>query len=101
MQGLQVPSLVGKLRSHMPFGQRTTAENRSSIVTNSIKSLKMLHIQKDFFKKGHIVDQEAWGTLSLLGQLEQNSKACRCYFYHPLLSQHLGSYPVPDLSPGC
>ena len=33
--------------------------------------------------------------LLLLGQLEQNSKACRCYFYHPLLSQHLGSYPVP------
>ena len=25
-----------------------------------------------------------------LGQLEQNSKACRCYFYHPLLSQHWG-----------
>ena len=24
----------------------------------------MLHIQKDFFKKGHRVDQEAWGTLS-------------------------------------
>ena len=51
----------------MPFGQRTKTENRSSIVTNSVKALKMFHIKKVFFKKGHRVDQAVWGTLSCSG----------------------------------
>ena len=41
-------SLMEELRSHMPHGQKTT----SNIVTNSIKTLKMVHIQKKK-KKAH------------------------------------------------
>ena len=44
--GVQVRSLVWELRSYMPHGQKTKAENRSNIVTNSIKTSKMAHIQK-------------------------------------------------------
>ena len=47
MQGVQIPFLVGKLRSHMPQGQKT--KNRSNIVTNSIRLLKMVHIKKKYF----------------------------------------------------
>ena len=46
MQGLQVQSLVEELRSHVPLGQKAKTENRSNIVTNSIKTLKMAHIKK-------------------------------------------------------
>ena len=45
MQGAWVQSLGRGLRSHMPNGQKTTTQNRSSIVTNSIKTLKMVHIR--------------------------------------------------------
>jgi len=40
MQERQVPSLLRKLRSHMPRGQKTKTENRSKIGTNSIKRLQ-------------------------------------------------------------
>ena len=43
---VQVPSLVGELGSYMPHGLKTKTENRSNIVTNSIKMLKMAHIKK-------------------------------------------------------
>ena len=46
MQGVQVQSLVQELRSHMPCGQKTKAQNRSNIVTDSIKILKIVHIKK-------------------------------------------------------
>ena len=39
-QGVQVRSLVGELRSHMPRGQKTKTKNRRNIVTNSIKTKK-------------------------------------------------------------
>ena len=43
-----VQSLVGKLRSPMPLGQKNrTFSNRSDTATNSIKTLKMVHIKKD------------------------------------------------------
>ena len=51
MQGVQVRSLVGELRSHVPLGQEIETENRSNIVTNSIKTLKMIHIKKKNLKK--------------------------------------------------
>jgi len=50
-QWVQVPSLVGELRTHMHYGQKTNTLNRSSIVTNSIKTLKMVHIKKKILKK--------------------------------------------------
>ena len=43
MQGVWVQSLVRELRHHMPHGQK---QNRSNIVTNSIKTFKMSHIKK-------------------------------------------------------
>ena len=46
MQGVQVCSLVGELRSHMPRSQKTKTENKSKVVTNSMKTLKMVHIKK-------------------------------------------------------
>ena len=39
MQGVQAQSLVRELRLHMPPGQRPK-QNRSSIITSSIKTLK-------------------------------------------------------------
>ena len=39
VQGVRVRSLVGELRSHMPGGQTTKTQNRSNIVTKSIKTL--------------------------------------------------------------
>ena len=51
VQGEQVQSLVGELRSHMPQGQKTKTQNRSNIVTNLIKTLKMVHVKKKFLKK--------------------------------------------------
>ena len=43
------PSLsLEELRS---LGQETKTENRSNIVTNSIKTLKMVHIKKKNLKK--------------------------------------------------
>ena len=51
MQWVQVSSLVGELRTQMHYGQKTNTLNRSSIVTNSIKTLKMVHIKKKNLKK--------------------------------------------------
>ena len=46
MQEVQVQSLVRELRPHMPRGQKHKTQNRSDIVTNSIKTVKMAHIKK-------------------------------------------------------
>ena len=51
VQGVQVQSLVGELRSHMPQGQKTKTSNRSNIVTNPIKTLKMVHVKKIILEK--------------------------------------------------
>ena len=51
VQGVQVRSLVGELRSHVPLGQEIETENRSNIVTHSIKTLKMVHIKKKILTK--------------------------------------------------
>ena len=49
-RGLQVQSLVEELRFHLPLVQKAKTENRSKIVTNSIKTLKIAHIKKVFKK---------------------------------------------------
>lgn len=47
MQRVQVSSLVRELRSHMPHGQNSRAENNgSNTVMNSIKTLKTVHMKK-------------------------------------------------------
>ena len=45
-----VQFLVGELNSHMPRGQKFKTQNRSNIVTNAIKNLKMVQIKKIFNK---------------------------------------------------
>ena len=35
-----------ELGSHVPCGQKSKTQNRSSIVANSIRTLKMFHIKK-------------------------------------------------------
>ena len=51
VHGVWVWSLVGELRSLMTCGQKTKSWNRSSTVTTSIKTLKMVHIKKKNLKK--------------------------------------------------
>ena len=51
IQGTWVRSLVQELRSHMPHSQKTETENRSNVVTNSIKTLKLVHIKKENLNK--------------------------------------------------
>lgn len=53
LQEVWVRSSLGKLRSLMLYGQETkNINNRSNILTNSLKTSKMVHIQmKKTFKK--------------------------------------------------
>ena len=37
---------TGGAKIHMPWGQKTKTQNRSKSITNSIKSLKMVHMKK-------------------------------------------------------
>ena len=46
MQGVQVQSLAGELRFHIPCSQNTKRENRSNVVSNSINPLRMVYIKK-------------------------------------------------------
>ena len=51
MQGVRIRSLVGELRSHMPHSQKEhKIQNKNNIVTNSIKTFKMVHIKKNPLK---------------------------------------------------
>ena len=63
VQGVQVRSLVEELRSHMPQGQRNqNMNNRSSIVTISVKPLKTFHIKKRIFKNYDTINRfNPWG----------------------------------------
>jgi len=45
IEGVQVPSLVGELKSHMSPGQKTKTQKRSKLVTNSVKTSKLVHIK--------------------------------------------------------
>ena len=49
--GGMVQSLVRKLSSQVPCGQKTKTRNRSNIVTNSIEIFKVVHIKKKIFKQ--------------------------------------------------
>ena len=47
MQGVQVQSLAWKLRSHLPsLPKKQNIDNRSDIVINPIKTLKMVYKKK-------------------------------------------------------
>jgi len=47
MEGVCVQSLIGEVRFHMTHSQKTKTENRSNIITHSIKTLKMVHIKRN------------------------------------------------------
>ena len=71
MQRVWVWSLVEELRSHVPPGQKSKTYNRSNIITNSIKTLTMVHIKKKNLKKNkkskrvqEHVSLSYWGNLS-------------------------------------
>ena len=46
LQRVWVQSLVGELKSHMTQGQKPEHKTTGNIATNSIKTLKMIHIKK-------------------------------------------------------
>ena len=51
VQGVRVRSLIRELGSHMPHSQKIKIQNRSNIVTNSIKTLKSgPYYKKKIFK---------------------------------------------------
>ena len=61
---VQIQSMVGETKSHMPCSQKPKTLNRSDIVTNSIKTLEMVHIRnkrKNTLKKVFIWITEIWG----------------------------------------
>ena len=62
MQEDWVQFLVEELTSHMPLSQKTKTEDRSSIVTNLIKTLKMVHTQKKSLKKKRKKERSLWET---------------------------------------
>ena len=45
LQGLWVQSLFGQQRSHVPRGQKSKTWNRNNTLTDSIKTLKIVHIK--------------------------------------------------------
>ena len=45
-EGMWIPPLVGELRSHVPYSQKTKTQHRNNIIANLIKTLKMVHIKK-------------------------------------------------------
>ena len=62
MQGLWVWSLVEELSSHMLLGQKPKTWDRKNIITNSIKTLKMVHNKKRK-KKERKKLRRNWGSL--------------------------------------
>ena len=86
-------SLVKELRSHMPHGQKTEHKNRSNIVTNSIKTLKMVRIKKKIFKK---IERNIGWTIKILMEEKapKQEQGCR----RDLLDAHGCSWPLPALS---
>lgn len=51
IEGVSVLSVVGELGSYMSPGQKTETQNRSNLVTNSVKTPKLVHIKLSLKKK--------------------------------------------------
>ena len=83
MQGVQVWSLVGKLGSYMPPGQKTKTWNRSYIVTNSVKDLKMVHIKEKRNLKSTPLCFPQWvrWAVGCPGSLRVSRGHCACQGY--------------------
>ena len=72
VQDLQVQSLVGELRSHIPCGQRAETENRNNMTTNSIKTFKMVHIKKILKKNLELQTKQQAGYSSVIAQADRS-----------------------------
>ena len=80
-QGVWVQALIRELRVLMPCGRKNpNRNNRSNIVTNSIKALKMVHIKKNLFEKRRIPVRTSWGRFQQQEGLSQSGT--------PLLGKH-------------
>ena len=51
MQGVQVQSLLGKLRSHLPCGQKKQSIKQKQYCNKLNKDFEIFHIKKIFKKK--------------------------------------------------
>ena len=89
MQALRVQSVVGELRSNMPHGPKPKHNKKKpsgNIVTNSIKTFKMVHI-KDLYKREVMVTfNPAWK--SQLGHPTQGA----CFLFSPLLQESVAKH---------
>ena len=65
MPGVQVQSLVGELRRHMPCTQKTKAGNRSNIVTHLIKFVKFNKDCKNSPHEKNLKKKKGNGVLAL------------------------------------
>ena len=66
MHGVQVWFLVWELRSHMPWSQNNQTINRSSTVTNSVKTLKMARVRIHTHTHTHTHTHWIFWSLSFL-----------------------------------
>ena len=88
--GVWVCSLVWELRFPLPCGQNTKTQSRSNTVTDSIKTLKMVHIQK-VFKKNFVYMSSALAA--------QNTCTFFYFFNEIKVIQHSGP-PEMWMAPG-
>ena len=63
MLGVQVQSLDRELRSHKSHDQKTKILNRNNIVTNSVKTLKMIQKKNTLILERHLryKNDNVWG----------------------------------------
>ena len=73
IQAVQVQSPVRELRFHTSHGQNIKTPYRSNIVTNSIKTLKMVHIKK-------ILNKRKQSSILILDLLIFRFRSVYCYF---------------------
>ena len=70
-----------ELRSHMPQGQKTKTQNRSNLVTDSIKTLKMVYIKK---KKKELDMEQQTGS-------KQEKEFVKAVYCHPVYLTYMQS----------
>ena len=87
IQGVPVPSLVGKLRSYMSPSQKTKTQNRSNLIANSVKTSKLVHIKLSLKTKR----QELTSSMILTPHSTLNTDAGN-YFNNYVIKKHV---PMP------
>jgi len=89
LQRVWVQSLVRELKSHMSQGQKPEHKTTGNIVTNSIKTLKMIHIKK----KNHVKKKtESQTTRFIIAKDEMENVALG------ILCKRLAGTKLPNLA---